>query len=57
MDLQEQYDRIYAFFKTTTEPFDQIDWDGETLSIILNEKTIEEYSLGDLQELIQNFPV
>jgi len=56
MNLQEQYDRIYAFFKTTTEPFDQIDWDGNTLSIILNDNTIEEYSLCDLQELIQNFP-
>ena len=26
--LQAQYEKIHSFFKTTTEPFDLLDWDG-----------------------------
>lgn len=31
--FQYQYDRIHSFFKTTTEPFDDLDWDGENLLV------------------------
>jgi hypothetical protein len=51
-ELQRQYDLIYSFFKTTTEPFDCLDWDGETLAVVFEDVTIEEYMLNDLKELI-----
>jgi hypothetical protein len=35
LGLQAQYDAIHSYFKTTTEPYDEIDWDGEVCS---NEK-------------------
>jgi spermidine/putrescine-binding protein len=44
MKIQEEYDKIYRFFKTTTEPFDKIDWDGKELKILLNNEIIETYS-------------
>lgn len=54
MELQEQYDIIYSFFKKTTEPFDELDWNGSQLNVILNENVIEEFSLSDLRVLIGN---
>jgi len=50
MDLQKEYDRIYSFFKTTNEPFDKLDWDGETLDVILNNQTNERYTKEDIKE-------
>jgi hypothetical protein len=50
MELQEQYDRIYSFFKTTTEPFDYLEWDGNLLLVWLDEDIIEIYYLEDLQD-------
>jgi len=44
VDLQKQYDLIRSYFKTTTESFDELDWDGEVLLVLLNDKIIEEYS-------------
>jgi len=55
MNSQEQYDKIYSFFKSTTEPFDELDWDGNSLLVFLNGNKIEEYSLKDLRELINGF--
>ena len=55
INLQREYDLICAFFKTTSEPFDRLDWDGSKLNIVLNESIIEEYSVADLKELISNF--
>jgi hypothetical protein len=52
MKLQKDYDLIYSFFKTTTEPFDDLEWDGKTLNVWLNEKIIERYTYKDLIELI-----
>jgi hypothetical protein len=51
MDIQIQYDNIYSFFKTTTEPFDQLDWDDYQLDIILDDYEIGTYYLKDIQEL------
>ncbi|NUM32650.1 MAG: hypothetical protein HUU47_10065 [Bacteroidetes bacterium] len=55
MNLQEQYDKIYSYFKTTSEPFDKLDWDGSILKVLLNEKLVEEYSVADLKEFIRDF--
>ena len=50
--MQEQYDLIYSFFKTTTEPFDFLDWDGKVLRVWLDEEVVEVYEFEELQELI-----
>lgn len=50
--LQHQYDLIYSFFKTTTESFDELYWNGLTLQVIQNNITIEEYSFLDLKDII-----
>ena len=52
--MQHQYDLIYSFFKTTTESFDNLEWDGEILNVWLNEKIIERYKYKDLKELIRH---
>jgi hypothetical protein len=48
MKLQEEYDKIYSFLKTTSEPFDELDWDGETLDVILNNQINERYTRKDI---------
>lgn len=50
--LQYQYDKIYSFFKNTTEPFDELLWDGNTLQVINNDVVIEKYNYKDLLNLI-----
>ncbi|MBU1164569.1 hypothetical protein KKA15_03335 [Patescibacteria group bacterium] len=47
--LQRQYNEIYAHFKTTTEPFDLLEWDGRMLNVWNKNKLIEKYSLNDLK--------
>ena len=51
MNLNEQYENIYRYFKTTTEPFDFLEWDGHTLDVIHNDRIIERYAKEDLKEL------
>jgi len=53
--LQIQYNLIYSFFKTTTEPFDELDWDGFELLVILDNNIIEKYTYEDLKELMPDF--
>lgn len=53
--LQSQYDLIYCYFKTTTEPYDELDWDGEELNVIKEGDTIEIYTLNDLNKIIPKF--
>jgi hypothetical protein len=50
--LLRQYDLIYSFFKTTSEAFDGLDWEGEILSVVFSDSVIEEYTLSDLKKLI-----
>lgn len=50
--LQAQYDKIYSYFKTTTEPFDFLDWDGKLLMVWLNDSIVEKYTLKELAEII-----
>lgn len=53
IDLQREYDLIYSFFKTTTEPFDELEWDGEILNVWCKEEVVERYSYRDLKEHIK----
>lgn len=53
--MQRQLDLIARFLHFTTEPFDDWDWDGKELIIILNNKIIERYTFRDLKEIITNF--
>lgn len=52
VNLQEKYDKIYSFFKSTTEPFDSLEWDGATLLVILEGDVIEKYKMEELSEFI-----
>lgn len=55
MLIQIQSDLISRFLHLTTEPFDDWDWDGEELIIILNNVVIERYTYNDLKEIIADF--
>ena len=55
LNLQLQYDLIYAYFKSTTEPFDMLEWDGENLIVLFNNVEIERYSYSDLRIMIPDF--
>ena len=50
--MQEQYDKIHRFFKTTTEHYDSLEWNGSELAVVLHDRTIERYSYADLCTLI-----
>lgn len=50
--LQFQYDQIYAYFKTTAEPFDFLEWNGKILYVWLNNRIVERYLLGVLGKFI-----
>lgn len=50
-DLQIQYNKIYAFFRNTTEYFDYLDWNGENLYVWENNEIIEQYSFKDLKKV------
>lgn len=49
--LQTQYEKIYSYFKITTEPFDFLEWDGKILNVWNNNKIIEIYKYKDLKAL------
>ena len=53
--LQWQHDLIQQYFKTTAEPYDDLEWDGKNLSVCLSGKTIETYTYSDLANLVHNF--
>jgi len=53
VDIQKQYDLIRSYFKTTTEPFDELDWDGNLLLVWLDDEVIERYTYEELKELIE----
>lgn len=52
IDLQEQLDLIDSYLRKTTEPYDDWDWDGESLIVLLDGQVIEEYSYDELKEFI-----
>lgn len=47
--LQIQYDKIYSYFKTTAEPFDELEWDGKILKVWQLDKLIEKYKIKNLK--------
>ena len=47
--LQIQYDGIYSYFRTTTEPFDFLEWDGQILQVWCDSSTVEVYNRRDLK--------
>lgn len=49
--LQTQYDKIYEYFKTTTEPFDFLEWDGKILNVWNNNHIVEIYKYKELKML------
>jgi len=53
--LQRQYDLIRMLFKVTTEPFDNLDWDGEELFVFYRGEIIGRYPYRDLCEFIDGF--
>ena len=50
--LQTQYDKIYSFFRTTTEEFDLLEWDGNILHVWHGDCIVETYKYKDLQNII-----
>ena len=55
MITQLQLDLIIRFLHYTTEAFDDWDWDGQMLTIWLNNEPIERYLLADVREFIRGF--
>ncbi len=53
--LQTQYDKIYTYFKSTSEPFDDLQWEGNILMVYHEDEVIEEYTYSDLLEIIPDF--
>lgn len=51
--LCEQWNLIYRYFKTTVEPYDELDFDGKELAIWLDGEIIEKYSLQCLNKLMK----
>ena len=47
--IQNQYDKIYSYFKTTTEPFNFLDWDGKVLEVWSKNKIVETYKYKSLK--------
>jgi hypothetical protein len=50
--LQSQYNKIYSYFKSTTEPFDSLEWDGRILNVIFEDTVIEKYIINNLKTII-----
>jgi calcineurin-like phosphoesterase family protein len=48
--LDKEFNQIRHFFKTTTEPFNDLEWDGEELLVIYNGLKVETYTKKDLYE-------
>ncbi len=49
--LQSQDDKIYSYFKATTEPFDFLEWDGKILQVWNDDIVVEIYSLKDFNSI------
>jgi len=53
--LQFQDDKIHSYFKTTTEPFDFLEWDGKILQVWNGNAVVEIYCLKDVNFMIESF--
>lgn len=50
--LQIGYDLIHSYFKTTTESFDFLEWDGISLQVWKDNDVIEVYGLKGLKIIL-----
>ncbi|MDO8524254.1 MAG: hypothetical protein Q7R99_01335 [bacterium] len=53
--LESQYNKIYSYFKTTTEPFDYLEYEGKDLQVWNKSVVIERYSKKDVKEIFLNY--
>jgi hypothetical protein len=51
---EKQLEDIDFYFRKTTEPYDNWDFDGEYLILLLDNQVIEKYNWQDLSEMITN---
>lgn len=52
---EKQFNTIDYYFRKTSEPYDDWDWDGKELTIWYDGQVIERYSYQDLSKIIKNF--
>lgn len=57
MTIQQQFCLIERFLHTTTEPFDDWDWDGSELVIFMEKQPIERYFYNDLKEILNGLEI
>lgn len=55
VEEQRKIDIIRSWLSRTTEDFDDWNYDGNELIIILNNKVIERHSESDIKEFIEGF--
>lgn len=53
--LCRQYNLIHRHFRTTYEPYDELDFDGEELRVWLDGEVIEVYCQKCLEQFIDGF--
>lgn len=53
--LSKQYYLIERYFKSTTEFYDNLEWEGKMLLVFYKNEIIEKYSKKDLKEMINGF--
>jgi len=49
--MNDELNKIQSWLKTTTEAFDDWDYDGKRLILVLDGEVIETYSRKDLEEI------
>ena len=52
----EEVHLIDRWLHASTEPFDDWDWDGTVLTLLLRNEPIEKYTRESLATIIQGFP-
>ena len=51
MQIEKEYNKIYRYFKNTLPAFSTLDWDGDELLVVFNDRVIERYTREDLIEI------
>ncbi len=52
---EKQLEAIDYYLRKTCEPYDDWDWDGNEVSVWLDDFPIERYNFDHLKEMIENF--
>lgn len=55
MTAQREDDLIHRYFKVTAEPYDDLEWDGETLQVWCEGEVVERYTRADLCAIVDGF--